>query len=51
MPMPELYGEIKQRKMQYKDFRKSSYFKPVAQNITADVKNFMKHCSQSRQWI
>lgn len=31
---------------EFKDFRKSSYFKPVAQDIAADVKRIIKHCSR-----
>ena len=30
----------------FKDFRNSSDFKPVAQDIAADVKQIMKHCSR-----
>ena len=31
---------------QFKDFRNSSYFQPIAQDITNDVKRILKHCSR-----
>ncbi len=37
---------ITQQKQEYKKFRNSSRFDPVAKNITADVRQILKHCSQ-----